>query len=115
MLDFDAARNSVVRKWLPALAEDLCTPAVLIEDQTEEHEWGWLFRWKPLDPSAVPPEEASWGFSPIIVDRVTGNAHHVGTVGTRAAVLRLLWDRERLIAEQQVKPEPAPEGEGAPG
>jgi hypothetical protein len=95
IIDFATARRLVVEKWFPACEEDLETSAVLFDDRVEEYEWGWLFYWGPKEPSAVPPDVARWGYSPILVDRITGRIFAAGTGGVTAAVGKLLFERDR--------------------
>jgi hypothetical protein len=93
--DLETARRHVLEKWLPACEEDIESSAVLFDDRTEEHEWGWIFYWGPKDPAAVAPEVARWGYRPILVDRITGNIYEAGTSGLTATIAKLLWERER--------------------
>jgi hypothetical protein len=95
MIDLETAKTIVVERVLAHRETDLRTPAILLEDQIEEHEWGWVFHWRPKNPEQVPEEEAKWGYFPILVDRITGNIRHVGTAGIKLAIAGLLWDRER--------------------
>jgi hypothetical protein len=94
MIDFETAKRRIIETWLPICGEDLMTPAVLLDDKTEEHAWGWVFYWAPADPSKVPENEAKWGYHPLLVDRTNGNVHPVGTAGMKIAIAQLLWDRE---------------------
>lgn len=95
MIDCETAKTIVVERFLAKLEDDLRTPAVLIDEKTEEHDWGWMFYWQPKDLTLVPEEEAKWGYSPIIVDRLTGNFRMVGSVGPKLAIAALLWDRPK--------------------
>jgi hypothetical protein len=94
MIDIDTAKQLITEQWLPACEEDLETPAMLLEDKTEEFEWGWTFYWQPVDPSQVPKDRAKWGYLPILVDRTNGNVCPVGTAGLKVAILHLLSGRD---------------------
>ena len=94
MIDIETAKQMVMDKWFPAYEEDLETPAMLLENNTEEHEWGWVFYWGPADPAQVPNDRAKWGYLPIIVDRINGNIRQVGGAGIKVAIAKLLWERD---------------------
>jgi hypothetical protein len=94
MIDLETARKMVFDKILVHYEPDLQTPAVILDDKTEEFAWGWIFYWEPKDPDRVPAEEARWGYFPILVNRRTGRIRHVGTAGIKAAIAALLWDQQ---------------------
>jgi hypothetical protein len=96
MIDLETAKQMAITKLLRHYEADLNTRAVIIDHMIEEHEWGWVIHWEPEDPSKVPEDEAKWGYFPVIVDRETGGVHPVGTAGPKAAIAKLLWNRQQL-------------------
>jgi len=93
MITAHEAKTAAV-EWLLRSEEDLGTPPEIIDDESQEYPWGWVFFWAPADQSKVPPERLEWGFMPIMVNRKTGRAFPVGTVGVTGALFGLGWDRE---------------------
>jgi hypothetical protein len=88
------AREIVLEEWLPVCQLESEAPVVLVDEATEEHEWGWVFYVQP-SPGDLPVEDGSHECSAFIVDRETGISLPVSTAGLRVSVARLLELRAR--------------------
>ena len=98
-MNYDDARATVLRTMKP-LAENeivLGVPARLADELTEEHEWGWLFVFVPVDPEGCKSQYTRVRFA---LDRTNGNTTPVGNKGIPEALRDLLrWRKPAEPAE----------------
>jgi hypothetical protein len=101
-IDYETAKRYAVERILSKLEPSLGTAALIDDAKTEEYEWGWMLSWYPEDPSRLPPEEAKWPGGELVVDRVTGFVHMVGSSGPKRAIFGLMQSRERALKEGRI-------------
>lgn len=106
MLNLNAARSKVMAEWLPVFEEDWGAPGVLAEAESDEYEWGWLFVFRPREPSSVPDSRDPWKVGRVLLDRATGRVDLVGSIGIRAAIMRLLMARPPELRGELVRSRP---------
>ena len=90
MIDYEAAKQIVSKSWIPIVEEEIGAAAVIVDEKSEEYEWGWVIYWRPAEPLRVPGEAARGAYLPFVVDRTNGVSFPVGTSGLYFAVRRLL-------------------------
>ena len=89
-----AQAKVLVVDWLRGREETLGYSLRILDEQVEEHEWGWVIWFGPDDPSQVPPDQRDRVHLPYIVDRITGRVRPVGTYGINLSVAKLLQERQ---------------------
>jgi hypothetical protein len=93
-LTLEEARALVVERNAGVWEREVGVGIVVADAETEEYEWGWLFRYEPEDWSRVPEgHRLRRSFRHAAVDRETGWVQNVGSTGLNAAISRLLERR----------------------
>jgi hypothetical protein len=102
MIDIAAARKIVLEMWTAGCVLNLQTDVILLDERTEEYDWGWVFYLHARDPSLIPESRSYMGTYPsgFLVDRVTGITIPAMSSGLVVSVHRLLELREERLAEQ---------------
>lgn len=93
-MTYENAKQLVIERWSRLWESEFGIGLVVVDSETVEYEWGWLFSYAPSDPDRVPEEHwLAEGINMTVVDRDTGNAEDVATSGPNLAILALLERR----------------------
>jgi hypothetical protein len=97
---------------LPGHAEQAATHLMILEAETEEHDFGWVFYWTSREYHETGDiRHALGGNAPLIVDRDDGRIHITGTAN-RTSVYVDEYRKRKKTPNQAPEPT-APSGRGS--
>ncbi|MGC4073109.1 MAG: YrhB domain-containing protein [Nibricoccus sp.] len=96
---------------LPGHAEKTPTHLMILDAQTEEHDFGWVFYWTSREYHETGDiRHALGGNAPLIVDREDGSLHVTGTAKRTAVYVDEYRERKKRPNQS---PEPTAFGRGS--
>ncbi len=93
MITLDFVKN-LVGIHLSRRAETIGIQLRIIEDEIEEHEWGWVIYWEPIPTLNQNIVKMPISGLPYLVDKVNSRVRTVGTYGLKISISKLLKSRE---------------------
>jgi hypothetical protein len=90
-IDFVEAKRLAAEEDFGYYEEEMGTALAVVDELCEEYEWGWVIRWRPIDPEKRNSRARNKPYFPITVDRVTGKVGSSGgTHGIKRGIIELL-------------------------
>ena len=93
-IDFAEAKRLAVEDSFEYYEGDMGTAIAVVDELCDEYEWGWVIKWRPVDPEKRTARAMNIPYFPITVDRVTGKVGSSGgTYGIERGIVELLQHR----------------------
>jgi len=96
MIDVSAAKQIIIDTHLPTCKAYVGAPVRIVDEDTEEHEWGWTFYCEVEERYRASSELAKAYYTAFLVDRLTGITLPTSISGIGFAVQRLMELRQEV-------------------
>lgn len=90
-INFKEAKRLAAEDSFEYYEEEMGTAIAVVDELCDEYEWGWVIKWRPVDPEKRIARAMNKPYWPIPVDRVTGKVGSFGgTHGIERGIVELL-------------------------